>query len=125
MAGRGSFVEARANVTLNMQVTLGTEPTVVGVFGVYDTLRLSFLIDPAASISHTYPTPTVQVLAQDLAGGAAATVVNITAALTWEQTPARSIVLSIPGYLIDKVGTMGRSRGDDVSSPGLVLSMHV
>jgi hypothetical protein len=33
--------------------------------------------------------------------------------------------LHIPGSVIDSVGTAAKSRADDVSSPGLLLHIHI
>jgi hypothetical protein len=126
LPGKGSFVEAMANVTLKVGRQLpttrsaSTAAITVGIFGYYDTLRLVF-DGSSAAVMDAPMTTAVVVLAQDLTGASA--VQDISKQIHWEQqaSTTAAMTLVVSGGLIEEVGLAGRSRSDDVSSPGLVL----
>ena len=96
-----SWIHPKAHVTLR-EVEVDQ---LIGVFGYYDTLTLDF---PQA-LPETFT-----VLAQDLLGD---TAVDISAEIT--RTDHQ---ISVPGALIETVGTSAGDPGD-ISAPGLVLKV--
>jgi len=87
------------------KVTIKTEEaSVVGIFGRYDCITLETALD----------TEGVQILAQDLADDHA---YDITTYVTLAKGK-----ITIPGYLIDIIGTSAQPEGD-TSEPGLVVKI--
>jgi hypothetical protein len=110
----GWVAQNRSAVT----VELGQSPenATVGIFGRFATLSLAFTALPLSS--------SVAVWAQDLTNATSA--LDISSDVSWETpgtTGTKTLTLIIPGGVIDRIGTLGRSRADDVSPPGLVLKV--
>jgi len=101
------FVEAKANVTVQIGQPASASP-VIGIFGYYEKLELVF--------AEEFETSNFLILAQDLTGAKPAE--DITSEVLWDAN-----AVTLPGTLIHKVGTAGRSLEEDVSSPGLVLQI--
>ena len=78
----------------------------VGIFGKYERLILSFAekIDPA----------TIKVFGQDLAGDYATEITD--------RLMIKDNQITVPGELIEKVGLMNATKGDE-SLPGMVLQV--
>ena len=122
----GWVAQNRSAVT----VELGQSPenATVGIFGRFATLSLVFTTLPLSS--------SLAVWAQDLTN--ATNALDISSDVSWgtssttgttgttgtNGTPGtKTLTLIIPGGVIDRIGTLGRSRADDVSPPGLVLKV--
>ena len=102
-----------------VSVDLGQSPkgTTVGIFGRFAALALSFVAPSPPSSAAA-----MSVWAQDLT--AVADAQDITGDVVWGSA-GKTTTLTVPGTVIDRVGTSGRSRADDVSPPGLVLRVVV
>lgn len=111
------FVDTKANVTLQIDSLLSNY-TIVGIFGVYEGLCLTFKsIDKTLhpiKASQTIRYQNYRIWGQDLMGTQPAQ--DISEYVGWENN-----TMCLSGTIINHVGTQGRSRLDDVSSPGLVL----
>lgn len=88
-------------VSVTIKVTNVNTP--VGIFGTFEKVTLSYPINL---------NPSSKVLAQDLAGDVA---INITDKISFKRNQ-----LTVPGEVINEVGTMAATPGD-LSSPGMVI----
>lgn len=104
------WIEPRAAVTIRLPVVPRNNVT-IGVFGRYHSLTLEFE-DVKTASERGGP---MSVLAQDLAADSGR---DVTSDVLWNGTS-----LTLPGSLIDEVCLVGRSREDDVSAPGLIVSL--
>ena len=109
------YVLPRVNVTQRLPGSGGGGSLpLVGVFGRYAALRLVFTLPaPAAAAG-------CSVLAQDLL---AAQAQDVTARVGVAANGTELRVL-LPGALIDAVGTAARSADDDISDPGMVVTVR-
>ena len=112
-------MEPRAAVGVALPDVRWEDVGPIGVFGVYESLTLSFASHAGAAGraggsgggSPTLPTVHMQDLATD------GPALDVSANVTWHD--AGSVTVS--GSLIDSVGLSGRSSPVDSSPPGLVM----
>jgi hypothetical protein len=89
----------------DVSIDAGNAPGPFGIFGHYRNLTIHM----SQSLAH------VRVLAQDLSGDSATDVTD--------KIHISGDTMTIPGSLIDQVGTMAATPGD-LSDPGLVLAIE-
>ena len=111
------YVEPRAAVGVALPGVHWEDVGPIGVFGVYESLTLSFASSQAGAAADSKgggPTPPT-VLMQDLATDGPA--LDVSANVTWHDAGT----VTVPGALVDSVGLSGRSTPTDSSPPGLVM----
>ena len=113
-----TFSEPAADVVQRVPNFQVTAP--IGVFGHFGNLTLVFEGNRTAGArAHRQVGPSsLRVWAQDLASDLD-DAQDVTSRVHWDGES-----LSLPGDLLNEIGTMARSRSDDASPPGLVVALR-